>query len=172
MILPKHDAGAIDPSELRETPELAQRLLALATDPRALRRKQGDQRQSLADREVGARGCSDFTSGLREEMKAQKKRSDETGLKKLKQVDDDAGCDSAEEEGLTGTKDSSGKSALPSLVTQEEDEHAIWQWPTQHFVSVIIGVISKNKFGTPFVFFHVRWSSGLRFAPNLRMKVS
>jgi hypothetical protein len=108
----------MNPSEFPVRTELIEQLLKFAADPQAFQKNQEDQRQSSADREMGAYGCSNFTSVLHEEMKAQKKWNDELGLKKPKQEqDDDISCDSMEEEeGFAETKNNSGKSELPFMV--------------------------------------------------------
>jgi len=124
MILPTREAGAINPSKFRERPELIKQLVALADDPKAFRKNQECQRHS-SDREMGACGCSDFTSALHERTLEQKK-DDEGRLKTPNKEEDDISCDGAEkgfEEGFAETKNNSGKSArLPFAITQEEGD--------------------------------------------------
>jgi hypothetical protein len=119
MILPKREAGAINPSKFKQRPELIAQLVALANDPQEFRKNQEHQRSS-ADREMGAYGYSDFTSvQLYEQMDEQKK--DKLGRLKTNKEEDDISCDSAEE-GFAETKDNSGKSALPFTITQEDTQ--------------------------------------------------
>jgi hypothetical protein len=123
MILPEREGGGINPDKFRARSELIDQLLDFAADPQAFRKNQEDQRQSSADREMGACGHSNFTSVLAEETMAQKKCNDDVGFKKPKQEqDDDISCDSMEEEGFAETKCNSGKSELPFAVTQEEEQ--------------------------------------------------
>jgi hypothetical protein len=122
LILPKREAGAINPSKFRSRTELINQLMKFAADPQVFRKNQEDQRQSSADREMGAYGYSDFTSVLHEEMAAQKQWNDEVGFKKPKQEDDYISCDSMlGEEGFAETKKKCWKSAVPFTVTQDED---------------------------------------------------
>jgi hypothetical protein len=121
MILPKREAGVINPSKFRERPELIKQLLAMAADPKAFRKIQEDQRLSSADRELGAYGYSDFTSVLYEEMRAQK---EDLGLAKPEQLADagatssPSGCEDDEE---SMERKCTGGNPLP-FITQEDDD--------------------------------------------------
>jgi hypothetical protein len=118
MILPKREAGAINPSKFKQRPELIAQLVAFADDPQAFRKNQEHQRS--ADREMGAYGYADFTSVLYEQMDEQKK--DKLGRLKTNKEEDDISCDNAEEGFAETAKDNSGKSALPFTITQEDTQ--------------------------------------------------
>jgi hypothetical protein len=137
LILPKGEAGAINPSKFRSRTELIKQLMKFAANPQVFRKNQEGQRQSSADREMGAYGYSDFTSVLHEEMAAQKQWNDEVGLKKPKQEDDYISCDSMlGEEGFAETKKTVGnqKCLSPSLKMRTAARSYRWYLTTSHLL--------------------------------------